>query len=148
MRLFFILGNQLFPTKYIDRFKKDHTFFMAEDKGLCTYEKHHKQKILLFLSSMRSYADSLKKNKFKLEYSNIEDKEFNEDYLKKLKKIITQKKVKEISSFEVEDKFFEKKILQFLKNMEIFCSKGLSSISKLETSLIFFWVIIFFNFFK
>ena len=65
---------------------------MAEDKGLCTYEKHHKKKILLFLSSMRSYADSLKKNKFKLEYSNIEDKEFNEDYLKKLKKIITQKK--------------------------------------------------------
>ena len=60
MKLFFILGNQLFPTKYIDRFKKDHLFFMAEDKGLCTYEKHHKQKILLFLSSMRSYADELK----------------------------------------------------------------------------------------
>ena len=47
MKLFFILGNQLFPLKYIDRFKKDHLFFMAEDKGLCTYEKHHKQKILL-----------------------------------------------------------------------------------------------------
>ena len=77
---------------------------MAEDKGLCTYEKHHKQKILLFLSSMRSYADSLKKNKFKLEYSKIEDKEFSEDYLKKLKKIITQKKIKEVSSFEIEDK--------------------------------------------
>ena len=77
MKLFFILGNQLFPSKYIDRFKKDHIFFMAEDNGLCTYEKHHKQKILLFLSSMRSYADSLKKEKFKLEYTNIEDKEFN-----------------------------------------------------------------------
>ena len=57
MKLFFILGNQLFPLKYIDRFKKDHLFFMTEDNGLCTYEKHHKQKILLFLSSMRSYAD-------------------------------------------------------------------------------------------
>ncbi len=100
MKLFFILGNQLFPTKYLDRFKKDHLFFMAEDKGLCTYEKHHKQKILLFLSSMRSYADGLRKNKFKLDYFKIEDKEFNEDYLKKLKKIITQKKVKEISSFD------------------------------------------------
>ena len=92
---------------------------MAEDKGLCTYEKHHKQKILLFLSSMRSYADGLRKNKFKLDYFKIEDKEFNEDYLKKLKKIITQKKVKEISSFEVEDKFFEKKISQFLKKEKI-----------------------------
>ena len=80
MKLFFILGNQLFPTKYLDRFKKDHLFFMAEDKGLCTYEKHHKQKILLFLSSMRSYADGLRKNKFKLDYFKIEDKEFNEDY--------------------------------------------------------------------
>ena len=88
---------------------------MAEDKGLCTYEKHHKQKILLFLSSMRSYADGLRKNKFKLDYFKIEEKEFNDDYLKKLKKIITQKKVKEISSFEVEDKFFEKKNFTIFK---------------------------------
>ena len=79
MKLFFILGNQLFPLKYLDRFKKDHLFFMAEDKGLCTYEKHHKQKILLFLSSMRSHADSLKKNKFKLNYLKIEDKDFTDD---------------------------------------------------------------------
>ena len=77
MKLFFILGNQLFPSKYLDRFKKDHLFFMAEDYQLCTYEKHHKQKILLFLSSMRSHADSLKRDKFKLEYIKIEDKEFN-----------------------------------------------------------------------
>ena len=34
---------------------------MAEDYQLCTYEKHHKQKILFFLSSMRSYAEGLKK---------------------------------------------------------------------------------------
>src|SRR6056300_53037 len=119
MKLFFILGNQLFPTKYIDRFKKDHIFFMAEDKGLCTYEKHHKQKILLFLSSMRSYADNLKTSKFKLDYLKIEDKDFSEDYLKKLKRIITEKKVKQVSSFEIEDKFFEKKISLFFKKEKI-----------------------------
>ena len=119
MKLFFILGNQLFPLKYLDRFKKDHVFFMAEDNGLCTYEKHHKQKILLFLSSMRSYADNLKKNKFKLDYLKIEDKDFKDDYLKKLKKIISKNKITEISSFEVEDKFFEKKIIQFLKKEKI-----------------------------
>ena len=110
MKLFFILGNQLFPLKYLDRFKKDNMFCMVEDYGLCTYEKHHKQKILLFLSSMRSYADNFKKNKLKLDYIKIEGKEFKDDYFKKLKKIITQKKITEISSFEVEDKFFEKKI--------------------------------------
>ena len=107
MKLFFILGNQLFPLKYLDRFKKDHLFFMAEDNGLCTYEKHHKQKILLFLSSMRSHAEILKKNKFKL------------DYLKKLKKIINQKKITEITSFEIEDKFFENKVSQFLKKEKV-----------------------------
>jgi len=64
MKLFITLGNQLFPLKYLSRFKNDHLFFMAEDYGLCTYEKHHKLKILLFLSSMRSYADNLKKNNF------------------------------------------------------------------------------------
>ena len=119
MNLFFILGNQLFPLKYLDRFKKDHLFFMAEDYELCTYEKHHKQKILLFLSSMRSHAESLKKNKFKLEYIKIEDKEFKDDYLKKLKSVIISKKIKEISSFEVEDKFFEKKINQFIKKEKL-----------------------------
>ncbi len=92
---------------------------MAEDYQLCTYEKHHKNKILLFLSSMRSHAENLRKDKFKLEYFKIEDKEFKDDYLKKLKKVINSKKIKEISSFEVEDKFFEKKINHFVKKEKI-----------------------------
>ena len=119
MKLFFTLGNQLFPLKYIDRFKKDHLFYMAEDYELCTYEKHHKQKILLFLSSMRSYADKLKNNKYKIEYSKIEDNEFKKTYFEKLKDIITKKKINEISSFEVEDKFFEKKLKNFFTKSKI-----------------------------
>ncbi len=119
MKLFFILGNQLFPYKYLERFKKDHIFFMAEDFKLCTYEKHNKQKILLFLSSMRSHADNLRKNKFKVEYSSIEDGSFKLDYVEKLKKILIEKKIDEVSSFEIEDKFFEKKITQFLKKEKI-----------------------------
>ena len=77
-----ILGNQLFPVDYFPR-NPNIKIFMMEDWELCTYEKHHKQKILLFLSSMRSYADGLRKSKFKLDYLKIEDKEFNDDYLKK-----------------------------------------------------------------
>ena len=119
MKLFFILGNQLFPLKYIDRYKKDHLFFMSEDRGLCTYEKHHKQKILLFLSSMRSYADELNKNKYNLKYCKIEDKEFNDDYITKVKKTISSNKITEVSSFEIEDKLFEKKIQDFLKKEKI-----------------------------
>ncbi|MDC0054633.1 cryptochrome/photolyase family protein, partial [Candidatus Pelagibacter sp.] len=119
MKLFFILGNQLFPVQHLNSFKNDHIIFMAEDYQLCTYEKHHKLKILLFLSAMRSYADSLKKKKFKIEYHKIENKEFKDDYLKKLKKILNSKKIKEVSSYEIEDKFFEKKITQFFKKENI-----------------------------
>ena len=59
--------------------------------------------------------DTLKANKYKLEYSKIEDKDFKDTYFKKLKIIINQKKITEISSFEVEDKFFEKKISSIFK---------------------------------
>ena len=56
MKLFLILGNQLFDTKYLKEYS-EFTFYMSEDYGLCTFQKHHKLKILLFLSSMRSYRD-------------------------------------------------------------------------------------------
>ena len=59
MKLLLILGNQLFPLKNIDQYRHDHIVYMSEDYELCSYEKHHKLKILLFLSSMRSYAESL-----------------------------------------------------------------------------------------
>ncbi len=113
MKLFIILGNQLFNTKYLTRFK-DHIFFMAEDYGLCTFEKHHKLKILLFLSSMRSFKDELKLNNFKVIYKDL-TKDFKLSYEKKLEKTIKENKIKEISFFEIEDKFFEKRILAFGK---------------------------------
>ena len=119
MKLFFILGNQLFPLKNLDRFKMDHLVYMAEDYELCTYEKHHKLKILLFLSSMRSYAENLKKNKFTVEYSKIDSNDFKKSYLDKLKKIINLKKINEVTSFEIEDKFFENKIKKFFKKYKI-----------------------------
>jgi len=119
MKLLFILGNQLFPLKNISRFKNDHLILMAEDYELCTYEKHHKLKILLFLSAMRSYADNLKKNKFKIKYLKIDSKDFKESYLDKIKKIITSKKINEITSFEIEDKFFEGKIENFTKKNKL-----------------------------
>ena len=115
MKLFLILGNQLFPVSNFEEFRNDHIFYMAEDYELCSYEKHHKLKILLFLSSMRSHADQLKKKNFKLEYSKIDSNDFKKDYLEKIKKFIKSKKIKEITSFEVEDKFFEKKNRKFYK---------------------------------
>ena len=113
MKLFLLLGNQLFSPKYLNDFK-DHTFFMAEDYGLCTFEKHHKLKILLFLSSMRSFRDEIKSKNFNLIYKDV-NKDFKVSYEKKLEKIIKEKKIKEVSFFEIEDKFFEKKIINIAK---------------------------------
>ncbi len=117
MKLFLILGNQLFNTKYLKGYS-DYTFYMSEDHGLCTFEKHHKLKILLFLSSMRSYQDELRSNKFKLIYNDC-DKDFKDSYENKLSKIVKEKKVKEVAFFEIEDKFFEKRILTFLRKNKI-----------------------------
>ena len=84
MKLFLILGNQLFNPKYLTEYK-DHIFFMAEDFGLCTFEKHHKLKILLFLSSMRSYKDELKSKNFSIVYKDV-NKDFKLPYEKKIRK--------------------------------------------------------------
>ena len=64
---FVVLGNQLFDKKYLTEFKNSCDFFIQEDMGLCSYFKHHKQKIYYFLASMREYRDYLKKNNFKVE---------------------------------------------------------------------------------
>ena len=51
-------------------------------------------------------------------YKDI-NKDFKLPYEKKLEKIIKEKKIKEISFFEIEDKFFEKKILHFCKKKSL-----------------------------
>ena len=116
MKLFLLLGNQLFSPRYLNDFK-DHTFFMAEDYGLCTFEKHHKLNILLFLSSMRSFRDEIKSKNFNIVYKDI-SKDFKLSYEKKLEKIIKEKKIKQLSFFEIEDKFFEKKIINIPKKFQ------------------------------
>ena len=119
MKLLLILGIQLFPLNNVEKFKKDHVVFMSEDYELCSYEKHHKLKILLFLSSMRSYAENLKKNNFKIIYTRIDSTDFRKNYIEKLKRVITSKNIKEVTSFEIEDKFFENKIKNFLNKSKI-----------------------------
>ena len=109
-KLFIILGNQLFPLNHLKSYKSDHIFYMSEDYELCTYEKHHKHKILLFLSAMRSYADRLKKSNYNLIYKKIDEVDFKDLYLKKLEKVITKNKIIELTFFEIEDKPFEKKL--------------------------------------
>ena len=66
---------------------------MAEDYELCTYEKHHKHKLILFLTSMRKYASELKNNNFNLKYFQLNKKNMNLSYEDKITKFIKDKKI-------------------------------------------------------
>ena len=63
---------------------------------------------------MRSFKDELKSKNFNLIYKDV-NKDFKLSYEKKLEKIIKEKKIREITFFEIEDKFFEKRILNLGK---------------------------------
>ena len=64
--LLVILGNQLFPLEYISQLNINKVY-MKEDIELCTYFKHHKMKLTLFLTAMRDYRDLLEKNDFEID---------------------------------------------------------------------------------
>ena len=102
MKLFLILGNQLFPKNYIEEYKNTHTFFMAEDYGLCKHMKPSKSKILLFLSAMRSYADDLKRNDFQVDYRDAEHPQFKDDYVTKLDASLNDRQVTCVTMFEID----------------------------------------------
>ena len=108
IRVHVILGNQLFPIEHLKILNINHVF-MREDISLCTYEKHHKQKITLFLSSMRSYRDTLKKNKIKIDYYELKP-DNSDTYVIYLYKYLNKLRIKKISFWTIEDKWFERKL--------------------------------------
>ena len=56
---------------------------------------------------MRSYADRLKENKFKVEYNKIDSRDFKKDYLDKVKKVISQKKSKKLQVLKLKTNFLK-----------------------------------------
>ena len=117
---FVVLGNQLFEKKNLKDFKNSCEFFIQEDLGLCSYFKHHKQKIYYFLASMREYRDYLNKNNFKVNYITLDKNISNfKDYFEGLKSFLVSKNIFKINIFEIEDLEFRKKFEQFCKDNKI-----------------------------
>jgi deoxyribodipyrimidine photolyase-related protein len=106
-----ILGNQLFPLRYLPP-PDDAAVFMAEDLDLCTYVKHHQQKIVLFLAAMRSYADELRQAGYRLTYHqlDIDDTRCYED---KLAAALQAQGATSLCHFEIEDKRMENRLVDF-----------------------------------
>lgn len=128
---FLVLGNQLFPRKLLEDYKETHRFILIESFELCTYVKHHKQKILLFLGAMRQYAKELEDAGFELSYHTLNfldssktklsqaeiEQEKNQSFTNILKKQMESSK--SLVCFEIEDKFFESKIQSFCEKEKI-----------------------------
>ena len=113
-----VLGNQLFSVGIIKATGAD-TIFMAEDLGLCSYEKHHKLKILMFLTSMREKRDELQQANCNVEYLDIGHETFDQPYEDKLAKHILANAVTELKIFEIEDKDFEARIKAFAEQKKL-----------------------------
>ena len=116
--LLIILGNQLFP---INKLKSTgcNNIFMAEDIGLCTYVKHHKQKIAFFLTAMRDYRDELSANQYNVFYEEIDSKYQKLSYIEKLDKVINQQDINEVKFYEIADKLFRNELINYLEKNKI-----------------------------
>ena len=117
-KIFIILGNQLFDPKNLIQLGCSDVF-MSEDYGLCTYEKHHKLKIYLFLCAMREYKDELENIGIKVHYYSLDERNKDETYFDFLKSFIIEKKLNNINLFEIEDKDLEKQIIDGLIQSKI-----------------------------
>ena len=117
-KLFVILGNQLFHPKELKKLGCEEVF-MAEDYGLCTYEKHHKLKLYLYLTSMREYKDELESASIKVNYFKLEERKKDEEYSSFLIKFLKKQKISSINFFEIEDKPFEKSLIDALESSKI-----------------------------
>ena len=112
-----ILGNQLFPIRCLRDFS-GLPVFMAEDVGLCTYVRHHQQKIVLFLAAMREYAELLRCNDFVVDYHGLEQ-DGETVFEEKLADFVARYNLRELVHFEIEDRFFAERIARFCADHDI-----------------------------
>lgn len=112
-----ILGNQLFSTELLPPAATT-PVFMAEDRGLCTYVKHHQQKLVLFLAAMRAYADELREAGYNVTYRRL-DVGDTRRYEDMLAAAIKANGATAIQHFEIEDKAMEQRVVRFAENHDL-----------------------------
>jgi deoxyribodipyrimidine photolyase-related protein len=116
-KLLVLLGNQLFARKHLPP-PQQVRVFMAEDRHLCTYVRHHQQKIVLFLSAMRHYAADLRAAGYEVDYRYL-DVDGTTPYEDKLADSLDAGAVDGIVHFEIEDKPFEERFADFIQAKDL-----------------------------
>ena len=110
-QLILVLGNQLFPPRYLDEFDGADVF-MAEHRDLCTDVRHHKQKIVLFFAAMRAHADALRQKGFRVHYRQFDPCD-DRSYLAHLESAVDEIDAQQLVHFEIEDRPVERQIIEF-----------------------------------
>lgn len=111
-----ILGDQLFhPRHYAEA--KGLPVFMAEDEGLCTHFRYHKQKLVLFLASMRHFRDEMQKL-LSLDYHSLEERGA-QSFEEKLGRFLQKNHIDELHTFEISDRFFEEILLAWCASWSV-----------------------------
>ncbi len=88
---------------------------MAEDMGLCTHFNYHKHKLIFFLSAMRTYAEELRQEGFKLHYQELSERPFCE----RLESFLIKNKITQVKMGEIQDKFFEQELMALFEKLKI-----------------------------
>ena len=114
-----VLGDQLFSEVFRKSWGSVRQVFMAESWDLCRHFKYHKQKILLFLASMRHYRDELKKAGYDVTYLSLDEKTQEKTFSDLLKKYLSMRNIRTLIHFEVSDRFFERDLVALCSQMEI-----------------------------
>lgn len=90
---------------------------MAESVDLCTYYKFHKHKIAFFLSSMRHFKTEMEEVGFKVDYHKLDSSK--KSYIELLKAYLADRKITELITFEIEDKFMEIQFQELCEKLKL-----------------------------
>ena len=106
-----MLGNQLFAGKHV-RALGIQAAFLREDRELCTYFRFHQQKLVFFLCAMREYHKQLRDSGIAVTYQTLPQSEASGvPYEEALVSWARAETLQELVVWEIEDQWFEKRIL-------------------------------------
>lgn len=124
-RVFVVLGDQLFPIETLRGYfpPGQGWVYLAEDAGLYTREKYHLLRLSHSIASMREYRDALVRAGYRVRYEKLDEGEnFLMSYEEKLSRFLSSfpaGTVKRIETYEIADRFFEKRWIEFSSDSQI-----------------------------
>jgi deoxyribodipyrimidine photolyase-related protein len=100
--MFLVFPGQFFSHEHLNGLEKV-PFILFEDAGFFQKHHSHKQKIVLWIAAMRSYADFLRQRGIQVDYEKLNPDHPHVALSTRLEALLKKYPVKKISCFEIED---------------------------------------------